>query len=284
MPEVVICGPVSWNHIVDLDHLPAPVPHMQFARGDHHTLGGTSAGKALHLHDLGRSTRLYTVVGTDDPADRIIHALTSAGVDVEAVRVEGPSEKHLNLMGPDGERVSLYLSIPQHVDIHTPPGLPADLASASAIVLDLSERTRQLARQLVASQVPIWTDVHDFDGSSSFHQPFLEAASHVFMNADKMPSPLPFLHAIIERGAQSAVCTLGARGAIAVDSGHVVHRVGAVRVSPIVDTNGAGDAFMAGFLHATLDGARVQDGLAAGAAQAVTALQSQHLSPLLDAS
>ena len=33
MAEVVVHGPASWNQIVDLDELPAPEPHMQFARG-----------------------------------------------------------------------------------------------------------------------------------------------------------------------------------------------------------------------------------------------------------
>jgi acarbose 7IV-phosphotransferase len=49
---------------------------MQFARGDHYTLGGTSAGKALHLSSLGRSTRLYTAVGTDGAAALIIDSLS----------------------------------------------------------------------------------------------------------------------------------------------------------------------------------------------------------------
>jgi len=112
MPEVVICGPASWNHIVDLDHLPDPVPHMQFARGDHHTLGGTSAGKALHLTQLGRSVILHTVVGTDPEADLIVGLLHAAGVPLALARVDGPSECHLNLMGPSGQRVSLYLRVP----------------------------------------------------------------------------------------------------------------------------------------------------------------------------
>jgi sugar/nucleoside kinase (ribokinase family) len=284
MPEVIICGPASWNHIVDLERLPEPVPHMQFARGDHYTLGGTSAGKALHLSSLGRSTRLYTAVGTDGAAALIIDSLSAAGVDVVSERVEGPSERHLNLMGPAGARVSLYLTVPRQGPPNFPPGLRDDLASASAIVLDLSTRSRELADQAAACGVPIWTDLHDFDGSSSFHQPFLSVASYVFMNADKMPSPLSFLHATVQAGAEAAVCTLGARGAVAVDAKHTVHRVAAAHVPRIVDTNGAGDAFMAGFLNATLDAASVRDALAAGTVQATSALTTKHLSPLLDGS
>ena len=284
MPEVVLCGPVSWNHVVALDHLPEPVPHMQVALGDHHTLGGTSAGKALHLTQLGRSALLHTVVGTDPVAGLIEETLARAGVPLTVERAEGPSERHLNLMGPAGERVSLYLDLPGHPGVMVPPGWAEDVRSARAVVLDLSERSRAVAEVTASYGVPIWTDVHDYDGRSAFHQPFLDVASYVFMNADKMADPLPFLRATVAAGARAAVCTLGADGAVAVGSDGAVHRVPAAPVAEVVDTNGAGDAFMAGFLDSTLSGGSIDEALGAGAAQAVTALGSKHLSTLLDES
>ncbi|MFC4785029.1 carbohydrate kinase family protein [Nocardioides sp. MAHUQ-72] len=282
MPDVIVCGPASWNHVVWLDALPRPVPHMEFARDDRLTLGGTSAGKALHLTDLGRTTVLHTVVGTDPVAETILASLAAAGVSVSAEVAEGPSERHLNLMGPGGERVSLYLGVPAAVPAPAPAALRDALPGARAVVLDLSSRSRDLVEEVRGSDVPLWTDLHDYDGVSDFHQPFRDAASYVFMNADKLPDPLVLLRRLVEQRADVAVCTLGAEGAIAVDRDQVVHRVAAVPVVEVVDTNGAGDAFMAGFLHATLDGAGTRDALAAGAAQAARALTTVHLSPLLD--
>ncbi len=255
---------------------------MQFARGDHHTLGGTSAGKALHLTVLGRSVTLHTPVGTDVEADLIVGALNAAGVSLAVERVDGPSERHLNLMGPSGERVSLYLSVPNNAAADVPRLWGEDLASASAVVLDLSTRSRNLAQVSAAGNVPIWTDLHDYDGHSAFHKPFLDVAQYVFMNADKMPDPLPFLHATVDRGAKAAVCTLGAQGAVAVGSGQGVHRVPAQPVDEVADTNGAGDAFMAGFLDATLSGANTPLALEAATAQAATALTTKHLCALLN--
>ena len=282
MTEVIVCGPASWNHIVRLDALPRPEPHMQVARGDHQTLGGTSAGKALHLTDLGRATRLYTVVGTDPVATEIRAALAGAGVEVHAETTEGPSERHLNLMGPAGERVSLYLALPAEVQAAAPPRLLEDLRLARAVVLDLSSRSRALVEAVRDSGVPVWTDIHDYDGTAEFHRPFIAAASYVFMNDDGLPDPVEFLRTTIAGGALAAVCTQGADGALAVDSQQVVHRVPAVPVRDVVDTNGAGDAFLAGFLDATLAGAPVDTALAAGAAHAPRALTSEHLSPLLE--
>lgn len=56
LPHVVVCGPASWNHLISLDRLPEPVPHMQFAESAWHTVGGTSAGKAA-ISPLSASPR-----------------------------------------------------------------------------------------------------------------------------------------------------------------------------------------------------------------------------------
>jgi len=282
MAEVVVVGPASWNQIVALDSLPEPVPHTVFARSSHETVGGTSAGKALHLVELGRDVLLHTVVGTDDAAERITSRLSDAGVPLLLTVADGPSERHLNLMDPRGGRVSIYLSVPSEVPIGE-PRLRVEMAAARALVLDLSTRSRALIDEAVAAGVPIWTDLHDYDGSTEFHRPFLAAASYVFLNADRIGAdPVAFLHQAVDGGAVLAVCTLGAQGAVAVDARHVVHTVAAVPVERVVDTNGAGDAFMAGVLGATLDGATTPEALRAGAGQAARALGSTHLCALLD--
>jgi sugar/nucleoside kinase (ribokinase family) len=51
----------------------------------------------------------------------------------------------------------------------------------------------------------------------------------------------------------------------------------------VVDTNGAGDAFFAGFLDAHLRSADAAAALEAGARQAVVALASRQLHPTLEA-
>lgn len=278
---VFISGPASWNRIVVLDRLPEPSPHMQFAEDSWETLGGTSAGKALHLAELGIDLRLHTLLGDDVDGRRIARLLREAGVDVAARSVPGASERHLNLMDRRGGRVSLYLSAP------TAPGEPTDqalteLRLARLAVLDLAPVNLPLLEASRAAGVPVWSDLHDFDGSAAFHRPFLEAASYVFMNADRIDDPVAFGRAQVARGVELVVCTLGAEGALAVDREGDVHRVSAAPVAEIVDTNGAGDAFMAGFLAATLGGAPVTASLEAGATQAARALGTRHLSPLLD--
>jgi sugar/nucleoside kinase (ribokinase family) len=279
--HVFIAGPASWNRIVLLDRLPDPVPHMQFALAEHETIGGTSAGKALGLAGLGRRAVLYALLGADTDGERVAQALRAAGVEL----VAGPTsatERHLNLMTPAGERVSLYLSAPGEAESGTPDAAAAAMADAAVVVLDLAAEARRLIPAAQASGRPIWTDVHDYDGVADFQRPFIAAADAVFMNADGIGDPLPFLHSVIDGGASIAVCTLGADGAVGVDASGRVHRVAAEPVE-VVDTNGAGDAFMAGVLDATLDGADLPEALQAGARHAASVLTTRHLHPSLDA-
>jgi sugar/nucleoside kinase (ribokinase family) len=286
MSDVVVHGPASWNLVVDLDELPAPTPHMQFATAHRELLGGTSAGKAAHLRDLGLDVELHTVLGTDTAADAIEAALRDADIVTVPTYVHGPSERHLNLMDPAGGRVSIYLDVPGAPDAvvaHVARCRLLDAASqARAVVLDLSQPSRAAIEHVAALKVPIWTDVHDYDGSSSFHAPFLDAASFVFMNGDRLDAPYDFLYACVTRGAEVAVCTLGAAGAIAVDAQRVLHRVHAEPVPRVVDTNGTGDGFMAGYMAAHLHGADVAGALRAGAWQAARSLCTVQLNPILE--
>jgi sugar/nucleoside kinase (ribokinase family) len=285
MVEVVVHGPASWNQVVDLDELPAPEPHMQFARAHRHVLGGTSAGKAAHLRELGIDVELHTVLGTDAAAADIEAALRLGSVPVVATIVGGPSERHLNLMDLHGGRVSLYLDVPEPGPEDTAAArlaLQRAAAGARAVVLDLSQTSRDAVGDVVATGVPIWTDLHDYDGRSAFHAPFADAASFVFMNGDRAPSVRELLRACVTRGAQVAVCTLGADGALALAADGSEHHVPAEPVPSIVDTNGAGDGFMAGFLAAYLIGADVHACLAAGAKQAARALGTHQLCPSLE--
>ncbi|WP_243232447.1 PfkB family carbohydrate kinase [Microbacterium sp. CIAB417] len=277
---VFIAGPASWNRLVLLDRLPEPVPHMQFAEDSWETLGGTSAGKALSLTALGRDVLLYGLSAEDEDGLRIRSALSDAGVPALWDR-SAHTERHVNLMTRAGERVSLYLSAPQAASGAQDALLRDAMADADALVLDLAAEPARLLPVAARTGVPIWVDVHDYDGEAEFHRPFLAVADAVFCNADRLADPVGFLRSRIDAGASLAVCTLGADGAVAVDAEGVEHRVAAV-VADVLDTNGAGDAFLAGVLDARLSGLDVPRALEAGARSASTVLGTRHLHPLLD--
>jgi sugar/nucleoside kinase (ribokinase family) len=281
--RVAVCGPASWNQLILLDRLPEPVPHMQFALGELQTLGGTSAGKGLHLAALGVDVTLHALLGRDDDGGRVAAALEAAGVRVEAYPSER-TERHANLMTSAGERVSLYLATPSAASVDTLDRLTAAVATADIAVVDLSEVGAAIVDRRLAGVggAPIWTDLHDYNGSAAFHEPFLRAAEVVFMNDDATDDPWALMQSCLDRGPRLAVCTLGARGAVALTASGE-RATAAAHPVDVVDTNGAGDAFFSGFLAASLAGADLDGCLDAGARQAVVALSSEHLHPAVAA-
>ncbi|GAA2096129.1 sugar kinase [Microlunatus panaciterrae] len=281
--RIFVAGPAAWNLLVFLDHLPEPVPQMMAARHSYPTLGGTSAGKALNLRHLGAEVTLRTVLGADAPSGLIRSALESAGVSLIIEEdADGRAEQHLNLMDSAGQRLSIYL----HGSQLGPDGPRHDSASvaamqaADAVIIDLADASRPLLRTARELGLPIWCDLHDYDGVNPFHAEFADAADYLFLSADRMPEPEVFMQQRINAGARLVVCTHGADGATALDGDGGWHQVEAEPISALVDSNGAGDAFLAGFLVSYLRSGLVGDALRSGARQGAATVQSPALAPL----
>jgi 2-dehydro-3-deoxygluconokinase len=68
--------------------------------------------------------------------------------------------------------------------------------------------------------------------------------------------------ALLARGASTAIVKLGREGAVAATAGEAI-RVQALDVPAVVDPVGAGDAFAAGYIAATLEGKPLDEALRA---------------------
>lgn len=286
MPEpvpghVFVAGPAAWNTLVYVDELPDPRPHAVFARRHVQTVGGTSAGKALNLASLGRPVTLRTVLGSDDAGRQVRSRLEAAGVRLIAEdSPDGLTEAHLNLMDRHGDRLSIYLQAPGEIPASGPPWAAAltALDTAEAVVVDLAVPSLPVLAAAVERGVDVWVDLHDYDGVAEFHRPWVDAGTHVFLSDDRLPDWRGFMAARLDAGARLVVCTHGADGATALTSEGFVE-VEAQRVDDVVDTNGAGDGFFAGFLDAYLRGEPVEQAMRAGAAQGAAVVQSADLAP-----
>lgn len=271
---VVVVGPASWNTLVRLDALPEARSQTLFASGHHDGLGGTSAGKAVTLAALGVDVRLRTVLGADALGDAVRAALDHPRIALDAVPArDGRTERHVNLMAADGGRVSVYLELPS-------PGVPVDaaagLAGARAAVVDLAELSVPVLAAAREAGVPVWCDVHDDDGAAEFQRPFADGADVLLVSEARLADPAAYLRARVAGGARLAVCTRGARGALALDAGGF-WEVGAAPVDAVVDTNGAGDAFLSGLLAATLAGRPNPEALAWASAAGALAVGTESL-------
>jgi len=270
VPRVLVNGPASWNTLVRLPALPEPRSQTLFASGHHDGLGGTSAGKALTLAALGVDVTLRTALGDDREGGLVQAALTHPRISLVAQRVEC-TERHVNLMADDGSRVSLYLELPDPAPGPVPP-----FDGIDAAVLDLADHSRPLLPAARAAGVPVWCDVHDDDGVADYPRDFVAGADVLLVSAARLDDPRAYLADAVARGCRLAVCTNGAAGALALDADGWIE-VPAAPVAEVVDTNGAGDAFLAGLLSGVLDGLPVERALARASAAGALAVTTRDL-------
>lgn len=94
-------------------------------------------------------------------------------------------------MTADGRRISLYTSAPSPATARDLAEIREDLSRAAHAVVDLSEAGAAVIEELGQPRAgtTIWVDLHDYDGGSAFHEPFVRNADVVFMNADAVDDP-----------------------------------------------------------------------------------------------
>jgi 2-dehydro-3-deoxygluconokinase len=248
-------------------------------------IGGSESNVAIALSRLGTEATWIGKVGADPLGELILREIRAEGVHVEAViDPEAPTSLMLKERR-SRERTSVYYyrrgnaggrlrfseinadtirgAALLHVTGISPalsPGMTATIREAVQtardaevpVSLDLNFRSSLWSQEAAAAEYGHLIPLADivFAGDD-------EAAIAVGEPTDPEASRIPFLlaHRLIASGAKSAVIKLGAEGAVAVVGGLEYQR-DAVRIDP-VDTVGAGDAFVAGYLSEHLRGADV---------------------------
>ena len=98
-----------------------------------------------------------------------------------------------------------------------------------------------LAAPLRAAGVPLWVDVHDYDGTNPYHRDYVEAAAFLQLSSVLLPGWRVVAETRVAAGTTAVVVTHGAAGAsVLTDDGWV--EVPAVPVERVVDTTGGSHA------------------------------------------
>ncbi|MCW2879834.1 MAG: ribokinase family sugar kinase [Sphaerisporangium sp.] len=283
--DVVVIGGAGVDTTVYVPGLPLPYADTYAVPPVVDRIGNTGSGVALGCHALGLRSELIDLIG-DDPQGALIRAhLEARGVDFSWALVPEGTRRSVLLVGPDGRRTSLY-------DPRFAPGqrLPRDLylpsiRRARHVHVSITDFSRHLYPELLELGVPTSTDLHDWDGENDYHTDFAYSSDLVFLSAAKLPDPASAMRGILHRGRASlVVCTAGASGAYLLGdpAGEARHIPAAPLPGPVVDSNGAGDAFVSGFLYGRLRGLPPEECARLGAvagAHACTA-EGTHESPI----
>ncbi|WP_327433648.1 adenosine kinase [Streptomyces sp. NBC_01236] len=255
--DVLVLGGAGVDTIVHVPELPLPFADSYMIRPGIETRAGqTGDFVALGVHALGLRTHHLDLIG-DDHEGELVRALhRDRGIGLTDVLQPGGTKRAVNLVGPDGRRLSLYDESRSRESDRLPEETVRTLAAASRHAhVSITYPCAFALPALREAGVTLSTDLHDWDGANPYHEPFAHASDVVFLSATALTDPERTMRRIVERGrAEVVVATAGADGAYLLADDEMTHIPAVAPRTPVVDTNGAGDAFAAGFLFGRLSG------------------------------
>ena len=282
-PRALVLGGVAWNTMVYVDEFPSPHPQTVFASDTHEAIGSSGAGKALNLSRLGFATTLWALVGDDDPGARIRLGLEENGIVFLSQLDPLGTTRHVNLMDAAGERISIFANAGS-TRFAVDTDLVADaIGTADLVSVTILDHCRAFLPLAAEAQRPVWCDIHDYDGVNAYHREFIEAADYLVLSSVNLPPYRRFMEERVHAGARAVVCTHGSAGATGLDATGTWVDIEAAPIDRPVDTNGAGDAFLAGFAHSWLRSEGLEAAMESGAIMAAAAVESLELAPEVSA-
>jgi acarbose 7IV-phosphotransferase len=271
--DVLVVGGAGVDTIVRVDSLPLPLADSLFVPPIRDYVGHTGTGVALGLHYLGVRVKFADFLGDDELGRLILATLAAVPLDFSWTESATGTPRAVNLVDNSGRRMSLYDGRHPY-DLRLPRDFWLPLIQRSRHVhMSITNVNRDMFDDLERLGRSVSTDLHDWDGVNAHHQEYADRADLVFLSAARLESVDDVLHGILARGrAGIAVATDGANGCYVLERGTSICHFPAVEPpGPVVDSNGAGDAFVSAFLFRWLAGAPVAKCVGAGLIGGATA-------------
>ena len=277
--NILVIGGVSFDTIVHINHLPNGESQTMFG-SDYQTIGSTGAGKALNLTKLGVNTTLHATLAEDDYGNKIRKYLQNRGVQA-VYDSDVFTERHVNLMDSDGNRISIFTASTTANPNIDWERLEKLIILNDIIVLNIIPYTKKIIALIKKHHKTIWTDLHDYEEGNTYYDEFIEVADCIFFSSDKIVNHRQLMDKWIKMGKKMVIVTHGKNGASVATKDEFLYEP-IINTYQLVDSNGAGDAFFAGFLYGYIKRESVQTCLAYGTiAGGVTVSSKELVSPLL---
>ena len=247
----------------------------------HTSLGGVCRNICENLARLGEDVRLITVVGDDVHGRSILTGCEQAGIDMSATRVlQGErSSSYISIMDSSGDMLLAMsdMHIIKKLDERLVDDSRALLCGAELVVCDGNLSARAVSRLTQVCDRPLYVDpvstawareLRPYIGRFDTVKPNrMELAALTDRPVGTMGEIQDACDALLAQGVRRVFVSMGADGMLYKGPEGMLYER-SLPFGGMVNATGAGDAAMAGIIHATLQGldARrtVQTAMAAG--------------------
>ncbi|MDR9828574.1 carbohydrate kinase family protein [Vibrio sp. FNV 38] len=232
--------------------------------------GGDAANVALNLAAMGVDVSLHSKLGNDLFGKHLMDIYQHKGVDTESLVLSKnhPTAVAIALVQQDGERVFLYqggavdaltmddISVSEVMNkdiLHASgfyllPGL--ETSGLSELFYTAKQRGKITSLDVGWDSQEVWfSKIESLLPSLTYFLPTLNEAQQIA----KKETIQDCAQFFIDKGVEVVVIKAGSEGAF-VNDGHHCYWVKGEEVTKVIDTTGAGDGFVSGFLAAIARG------------------------------
>jgi len=231
-------------------------------------VGGNAVNVAVQFAKLGHDASYFGAIGPDFDGQRTRTALIENGVAVAHVQERPGKTAHTEIqLLPSGERVFLF------EDFGVCAGYrPSDADLAALKIMDhvhigWLDDGGALRRSLAAAGVSVSQDISVNADPANLG---IEGLTIAFGSAGEDDAAVEaMIGHFLSAGIRVAVVTRGAKGSVAATLNERAET--GIRRVEIIDTTGAGDSFIAGFLSLYIGGGSLQEAVEGGRDRAALA-------------
>ncbi len=255
--------------------------------------GGDALNEAVILSALGNSTEIISLLGDDEAGGIVKKCLDGKKVDTRKITVSSDISTGTNIVLVDGEGERYFITNPgstlrklskEHILPHLDDA--GDIVSFASIfvspkltVSDMEEVFRQIKATPGRILVADMTTAKNGETIKDL-EPILKYIDYIIPNEKETSiltgesDPVKSAELFLEHGANTVIIKCGKEGCYyknASEEGHIP----AYPDAKVIDTTGAGDSFVAGFIHGLSKGLSLQEACKYGCA--VSSVVVEHM-------
>ena len=233
--------------------------------------GGGPLNSAVHIRSLGIDAIYVGAVGSDGYGKMILRELERHGVDISHIKVVEGNSAVCRVTLEDGERILgdydegvLAGFVLDDEDLHV-------IADAGVCLCDFWGRQEDSFAKLKESGANIAFDCADRP-DDPITQKVIPYVTYLFFSAkEDIPSLREKMQLLKDKGPLSVTATLGSSGSITLDETGFTF-CEAEKADTVIDSMGAGDSYIAGFLYGVLNGYSAYECMKQGSQLAIKTL------------